>query len=520
MRVRLLCCLAVLCGGKIAHAQQWPAYPANGSYPGYYAAPYGNAAMGAYPTYPVYNPSSPAYNYSTNYPQYPPPTYSQPRIGHVNPPQTPYMAPPPASLAGISKELDSEGKTLAGSAATDRDKDAQAVPQKQVPLADLAGDDDAAAAPRDADPAPARPQFFWFTANYTLSFFRTPVQPGPLVTAGAAGNATPGAIGQPNTTVLFGNNLNFNPFQGVRLDAWLFLDRANRWSMDWNGLLVTPTHQHFSAASDGTGNPLIARPVINAVTGAPTSYVDSSPGFFAGGATVDNKALLIGTELNLRYNTDFSNRIQANALAGFRFLDLNETLSIQDNVAPLVPLTKLSFLGSPVTPPDALMDQDRFRTRNYFYGPQLGGQLRWQEQWFFANVFGKVGLGVTQQNVNINGSTTLSTPAATQTAPGGILAQTTNMGSFRRDVFGVIPEFGLNVGIQANQYVRLMVGYSFLFWNSVVRPGAQIDNVVNPGLVPTDITFGTAGGPSRPTFNFKDELFWVQTFNVGVQITY
>jgi hypothetical protein len=38
------------------------------------------------------------------------------------------------------------------------------------------------------------------------------------------------------------------------------------------------------------------------------------------------------------------------------------------------------------------------------------------------------------------------------------------------------------------------VGYDFLFWNDVVRPGSQIDPVVNPNLLPPTIP----GGPNRP----------------------
>ena len=537
MRARLLWCLAFLCGAEIAHAQQWPAYPATGNFPGYaptyqgvpnaagypypsggapmpyyntpsmnaYGAPY-NPAMNSYPGYP-------AYNYSTNYPQYTIPPYGQAGTGYPNPPQAPFVAPPPGSLTGM---------------ASDKDTPPSAVPiappgpgtgKPTKPLTELVDDDGVQAPPREPEAAPARPQVFWISANYTLSFFRTGVQPGPLVTTGSAADAVPGALGSPNTTVLFGNNVSFNPFSGVRLDAGVFLDRDSRWSLDWNGLLITPNHTHFSAASDAAGNPVLARPVFDTVTGTPTSYIDARPGVAAGGVAIDTKALLIGTELNLQYRTDPLARLQAGALAGFRFLNLSESLSIQDNLAPLT-ANALTFQGAFVNAPSSLSDQDRFRTRNYFYGPQLGGQMSWQEQWFLVNAFGKVGLGVTQQDVNINGSTTLITPTGNTTVPGGILAQTTNSGRFSRDVFGVVPEFGLNVGIQANQYVRLMVGYSFLLWNSVVRPGAQIDPAVNTGLVPSDRAFGTPGGPTRPAFSFRDELFWVQTFSVGVQVTY
>ena len=82
---------------------------------------------------------------------------------------------------------------------------------------------------------------------------------------------------------------------------------------------------------------------------------------------------------------------------------------------------------------------------------------------------------------------------------GGILALPSNIGSYSRSVFGVIPEAGLTLGVQPINHVRLTAGYSFLYWNAVARPGDQIDPRVNRGAIPGDPTFGTAGrGRSQP----------------------
>ena len=57
-------------------------------------------------------------------------------------------------------------------------------------------------------------------------------------------------------------------------------------------------------------------------------------------------------------------------------------------------------------------------------------------------------------------------------------------------------------------------------WNDVVRPGNQIDRVVNPNIVPTDQDFGVAGGPRRPAPLFNSSDFWAQGVNFGLHFRY
>ena len=57
----------------------------------------------------------------------------------------------------------------------------------------------------------------------------------------------------------------------------------------------------------------------------------------------------------------------------------------------------------------------------------------------------------------------------------------------------MVPEVGINLGFQLTNNLKIYGGYSFLYWTNIVRPGDQIDTTVNPNLVPTSSTFGTAG---------------------------
>src|SRR5204863_467284 len=132
---------------------------------------------------------------------------------------------------------------------------------------------------------------------------------------------------------------------------------------------------------------------------------------------------------------------------------------------------------------------------------------------------GKIALGASQQNVNTRGSTFISTTPATQ-VNAGFLALSTNSGRFARTDFAAIPEAGFNVCLNLTDHCKLIFGYSFVYWDNVMRPGDQVDHVVNPNRVPTSLTFGMPGGPNRPAPLLGGSDFWAQGFNFGLEIRY
>jgi hypothetical protein len=200
-------------------------------------------------------------------------------------------------------------------------------------------------------------------------------------------------------------------------------------------------------------------------------------------------------------------------IAGFRYLDLQEDLVITENI------TILPGAPAPLNPGDMISVTDRFETRNRFYGGQLGARGEWYRGCWFVNATGKIALGSTRQQVSIRGNTVF-TPAggAAVTQEGGLLALPTNIGDYERDRFTVVPEIGINVGRQLNDNLRVYAGYTFIYWSSVVRPGDQIDPVVNPTQLPTIAGPGTLVGPARPAFAFQETDFWAQGLNLGMEL--
>ena len=358
---------------------------------------------------------------------------------------------------------------------------------------------------------------FWFKAGYVAALI-TPMRlgGGPLLTTG-----TSGILFQPSTSILFGDrNVDFNLFSGLRLEGGYFLDRENRFSLDLSGFWFFPNTESFAIASDDKGNPRILRPIFNVDTNKEGGFLRSQPGSIAGTVFIDNKSDMGGVELNARYHSYINERFHADALFGFRYLRLAEQLRIQDQITPLRK-NFLTFRGTFVNAPDSLADEDVFRTVNQFFGPQIGGRLAWEYGPFTPEGFVKLALGAGEEKTTIDGSTTKISPAGNQTVPGGILAVPSNMGNHSRTVMGIVPEVGLNLGVELTQHVRLNLGYSLLLWNHVVRPGSQYDRSVNPNQVPGSPTFGAASNaPFSPTYRFNDEFFWTHTFNIGVDIHY
>src|SRR5262249_26759210 len=129
----------------------------------------------------------------------------------------------------------------------------------------------------------------------------------------------------------------------------------------------------------------------------------------------------------------------------------------------------------------------------------------------------KVALGTNQERADIDGNTVVTVPGfAPVTRPGGLLAQSTNSGHHRRSDFGVVPEVGANLGFQVGQHLRGFVGYSFLYWSEVTRPGGQIDLGVNPTQIPPSTLVGAA----RPAFSFHQTDYWAHGVNFGIEVRY
>jgi hypothetical protein len=129
-------------------------------------------------------------------------------------------------------------------------------------------------------------------------------------------------------------------------------------------------------------------------------------------------------------------------------------------------------------------------------------------------------VGDNHEIVNISGATTVTVPGAPPpvTSAGGLLALSSNIGHFSKDRVEVIPEFGVRAGYQVTPSLRVFAGYTFLYWDRVVRAGNEVDPVVNPNLLPGSGT--SAIGPHRPMPLLSGTSFWAQGLELGLELRF
>ena len=322
------------------------------------------------------------------------------------------------------------------------------------------------------------------------------------------GDNPPGALGQPGTNVLFGGNtVSNNPVSGGRIMLGYWFSDDHCLGLELGGFGLAPTLNRFSASSGGT--PFLARPFVNALTGAQDIEAVATPNGLSGLVSAVTRTQLWGAQANVRSNLLCGCNWFVDGLIGWRYLNLNESLQVQENLGVVNSINPNLPAGS------TFVVTDRFATQNVFNGAQIGTVAEYRLGRWSADMRATVGLGVTQQIVDISGSTLSQAPGQTsQLSQGGLLAQSTNIGRHVHEQFGVVPEIGLNIGYQFTNHIRGFVGYNFLYWSSVVRPGNQIDPVVNPNLIPPS----QPGGPARPGFDFHGSDFWAQGIQFGLDI--
>ena len=237
--------------------------------------------------------------------------------------------------------------------------------------------------------------------------------------------------------------------------------------------------------ANGTSTPILARPFFNSETGVPDSQIVNYPGQQSGSFSAAAASDFQVAEFLCRKNINSQPGAAVDFLAGMRYQQLEDHLAANDALA-----FSNSQSGFPAG--STVQQQDRFDARNNFLGGEVGisAAFRWQ-QWTLDTVL-KIGVGETRSRVAINGTTTTAVPGSTATVlPGGLLALPSNIGIHNSDQFSMSPDLNLTLGYDLSPQLRATVGYSLLYWNSVARPGDQIDLDLDPRQFPPAVGTGT-----------------------------
>ena len=103
--------------------------------------------------------------------------------------------------------------------------------------------------------------------------------------------------------------------------------------------------------------------------------------------------------------------------------------------------------------------------------------------------------------------------------PGGLLALPgANIGRFTNNEVSTVTELGLNVGYQLTPNLQLIGGYTWLYWTHVVRPGTEIDPVLDVNRIP--LFTGAPATAVRPIVPFSQQNFWAQGVSVGLRLSF
>jgi hypothetical protein len=372
------------------------------------------------------------------------------------------------------------------------------------------------------------PQDGWFSAEY-LHWYQKGMYLPPLATSNANGIASSPALGVLGTSVLFGDNDDYvdGTMDGLRLSFGFFLDHCHEWSIGadyfgWNQITESATFGPSTTQS-------IGRPIFNvAESGMPRAELVSFTGPNAEGMNVSiNGTLGIDVTSELRSggfqfrrflvcrdgcgDTIFMNlpaayRSRIDLGIGYRYTELDETLGITEQLIP----------GNGVPAGSFINVFDNFDTQTQFNGFDFGMFYTRHRGLWSLDMQGRFAIGTNNQSVNIRGNTVsqlVGTNANPVTAEGGLLALPSNIGSYSQDRFSVLPEFRANIGYRITPRLKATLGYTFMYWSNVVRPGDQIDLDVNRNSVPRPGVDPIVS--NRPEFRFNETDYWAQGISFG-----
>jgi hypothetical protein len=337
--------------------------------------------------------------------------------------------------------------------------------------------------------------------EYLLWWLREGRLPPVLTTSSLASQ---GVRGEPDTHILYGDDRletrHDDRFAGGRLTLGCWFDPQQTLGIEGTAIFLERDSTVFALSSNG--GQLLAMPYVNALNGSPQSVVIAGlgpRGLLSGGFNGYSRIELYDQELNLVTPLVDAPGVRLELLGGARFLEMRDRtdLTASSKVLPAAAVI--------------LSTEDHLRAHDFFYGGQLGLRGEITRGRWFVNARAEVAVGGNAEQERNFGENVFASPFQRITQPGGLFVQPSNIGTFDRTVVNGVYEVGLNVGYRIFGDSRFFVGYTLLMWDSPIRSGDQVDTVV-----PTQFS-GPLLGPARPGVPFREDFFWAQGVNIGLE---
>lgn len=366
-------------------------------------------------------------------------------------------------------------------------------------------------------PDPELCSYFWVSGEWLYWWASHSPFPGPLLSTNSIGN--PGVLGQVGTsTIAGGQHLDDGFRSGARLTVGWCIEGFQMLGIESSTILLGDRGGNIATfASDFTGTPVISRPVFNTAFNQESVEHVAFPGQFAGNIRFDAHSSFWGSDVNLIYRPYIGIYEYPEFIFGARYLSLDEDFTARQE-SLILPAGRSGFLGNQIGGGNTLVMNDSFSTRNRFVGGTVGMRRQFDRGCFFLNLMGTVSIGATHEKLLVDGDTTVNRLANFPpiTTSGGVLALATNIGKTTHNEFTAVPEVRIQLGLHITKSMQFTVGYNFLYWGTVLRPGLEVDRRINPHALPTSIQFGQAGGPTVPEPQLRQGDFALHGLSAGL----
>ena len=316
----------------------------------------------------------------------------------------------------------------------------------------------------------------------------------PLVTTDPTTEDSTTAGILPNATILFGDGRESSQMQaGGRFDIGFWCDERQCTGIGNRFFGLGRDDMRFQI--DSLDEPVLAIPFIDADASANEALLVAYPGLLSGSIDVQGSSEVLGNDLYARFLICRDCDSRLDFITGWHFSRINDDLRIRSR-------STVTEVGGSIPIGTQTDVFDRFDTRNEFHGAILGLVHEYECHCWSWQTLARISLGSMNQRVIIDGQTTIAVPDEDPeiTAGGLFTNPDTNIGEFERSEFTAVTEVGLSLAYHVGPCTKLSVGYSFIYWSDVLRPGDQID---------------TSVGEDRPQFRFDRGDYWVQGVNLG-----
>jgi hypothetical protein len=257
-------------------------------------------------------------------------------------------------------------------------------------------------------------------------------------------------------------------------------------------------------AATGASTPILAVPFFGALSGLAASNPISLPGTLFGRIDIEFDSEIQGAEFLITEDIHASPGVRLELLSGYRHFGLDETLGIVE---------RSTVLSDPLgmVPTGTVFEiVDRIEVDNEFHGGQVGLRGSVAGDVWSLSVLGKIALGVNHEVVTVNGRQRVDVAGAFRVdSPFGTLTQGSNIGRHSQHKFAVIPELSIDLACRLTDNVRLSAGYTLIYFTRAVRPGDQIDLLIDPTQT-----------VAQPSFSFEGSGLLVQGLHASLIVNY